>query len=228
MDFESITNTIGPILGLLASTVGSLFIALFGLLLQGGTFLLTILFYGVIILLISAFFVTRYILTGYAHSKIAEKFGDAGNFAWIPVFQQGFTMHLIHKITGKKRLVLFDKYAISNGTTAIWLWILVHYFGMSAIKLAVTDLAFVPVLGVIVLILGNLLTLIPLAAEALLGYAYIRDLLELFEDNKNKNITLAIIISIVDVLIGGGLARAILLMFYLKKEPVIAQINAEE
>jgi hypothetical protein len=209
-------------IGALGAALSTLLMTLMGLVVQGGAMLMMFSFYGIILLLVIAIAVAKYIITGYSHSKLAEKLGTDGAYAWIPVFQQGFTMHLIYQMTGKKRLVIFDKYVISNGGIAVMLWIFIHYFGISAIQLAAGQLAWVPVVGILMLTAGNLLLLIPLVAEGILEYAYVRDVLNMFSEDKNKNVILAVIIAVADVLIGGGLARAILFMFYLKKEPLSA------
>ncbi len=191
------------------------------IIIQGGTLLLTLLAYSAILLLFAAFTITRFVLSGYAHSEMAKKFGikESGN-AFIPVFQQGFQMHLIYKITGKKRLVIFDKYVISNGGIAFVLWVLLHYFGATAVQIATGELIFVPIVGAILMSLASLLTLVPMVAEGILAYAYTRDLLALLERDTKKINLWSIIVSVIDVLVGGGMARSILFMCYLKKKPL--------
>ena len=214
-------NDLGPILSMLISAFGSFFIALFGIAVQGGTFLFTIGIYGAVLVGVFAIFVARYILTGFAYSKMAEKFNlENRRLAWIPFFQQGIAMYLIYGMTGKKRLVLFDKYAISNGGVAIALWIGIEYLGMAAMKVAIEEVVWIPVVGVVVLLLSSFLALVPLVAAALLEYAYLRDLLNLFNEDEGKNKVIAVIVAIIDALIPLRLARTILLLCYLKKEPL--------
>ena len=215
-------------LGAVGAGLSTIFVTLLGLLVQGGTMLLTFAFYGVLILLVFAIAIAKYIICGYSHSKLAEKLGVNGSYAWIPVFQQGITMYTIYQMTGKKRLVIFDKYVISNGGIAVVLWIFIHYFGLEAIQLAAGQLAWVPIVGILMLTVGNLLLLVPLVAEGILEYAYVRDVLDLFDEDKNRNVILAVVVAAIDVLIGGGLARAILFMFYLKREPLSVPTASSE
>ena len=220
---EEINNIGGlsPEIGVFISGIGTFLIALFGMLIQGGTWVITFATYGAILVGIFAVISANYVFTGYVYSAMAKKLNvGCEGYAWIPVFQQGFAMYLIYQMTGKKRLVLFGKYVISNGGLAVALWIGVHYLGNAAVQVFVGQFAWVPVVGALVLALGNLLALIPVAAFTLLEYAYVRDLLNLFEADEKKNNVVAVIVAVVDALIPLGIAKTILLACYLKKEPL--------
>ena len=73
-----------------------------------------------------------------------------------------------------------------------------------------------PVVGSLSFILG----LVPAAACAVIEYVYLRDLLDIYKEDKKANNTAAIVVSVIDFVLVGDLIRTCYLYTLIKKQPL--------
>ena len=127
-------------------------------------------------------------------------------------------------MVGNKPFDLFDgKIKMQSRTMSFWCYVAIALFGSAIISAAVAILGFVPIVGQIIGLVSAILYLLPPVAVGMMQYAYIRDVLDMFKENRKSNRTAAIVISVLDSIATFGLARAIYLWTLLKTEPIAQQ-----
>ena len=105
-------------------------------------------------------------------------------------------------------------------------YILIALFGNMVVGVLITIFSIViPVLGS----LSTILALLPAAACAIIEYVYLRDVLDLFKEDKQANNTAAILVSVIDACLISNLVQSCYLLTVMKRQPLPQkEVIAEE
>ncbi len=199
----------------------------------GGTILLVCLITSIITAVISFIFqFIIYVLEAFPVYKLARKTGRKRAWlAWVPVFGSYFRLYVLADIAGDKELVFFGKFKLKNRPLSFWMYVGIDLFGSTLITAVIGVLQVLPVIGQIIGALSTLLYLVPAVAKAFIEYAYLRDLLNIFKEDKKANNTAAIVVTALDALATFGFARVVYLYTILKYNPIpekVMEVEAEE
>lgn len=199
----------------------------------GGTILLVGLITSIITAVISFIFqFIIYVLEAFPVYKLARKTGrKCAWLAWIPVFGSYFRLYVLADIAGDKELVFFGKFKLKNRPLSFWMYVGIDLFGSTLITAVIGILQVLPVIGQIIGALSTLLYLVPPVAKAFIEYAYLRDVLNIFKEDKKANNTASIVVTALDALATFGFARVVYLYTILKHDPIpekVMEVAAEE
>ncbi len=199
----------------------------------GGTILLVGLITSIITAVISFIFqFIIYVLEAFPVYKLARKTGRKRAWlAWVPVFGSYFRLYVLADIAGDKELVFFGKFKLKNRPLSFWMYVGIDLFGSTLITAVIGVLQVLPVIGQIIGALSTLLYLVPAVAKAFIEYAYLRDVLNIFKEDKKANNTAAIVVTALDALATFGFARVVYLYTILKYNPIpekVMEVEAEE
>ncbi len=138
--------------------------------------------------------------------------------SWIPFFNNYFRLFVISEIAGNKPFVPnLGKFKIENRKLSFLAYVLIKNFaGLIVAVISGVASMVIPIVGSISLVLG----LIPTAACAWIEYVYLRDLLDIFKEDKKSNNTTSIIITVIDALLPFDLIRTGYLYTLMKKQPL--------
>ncbi len=196
-----------------------------------------ILIFGIITVIVSAIisFIFKfiiYVLEAFPVYKLARKTGRKRAWlAWVPVFGSYFRLYVLADIAGDKELVFFGKFKLKNRPLSFWMYVGIDLFGSTLITAVIGVLQVLPVIGQIIGALSTLLNLVPAVAKAFIEYAYLRDVLNIFKEDKKANNTASIVVTALDALATLGFARVIYLYTILKYNPIpekVMEVEAEE
>lgn len=157
--------------------------------------------------------VALYIFRSIPVYKLAKKAGRKKAWlAWIPLFHSCFRTYVLADIAGEKPVSFFNgKITIKSRGMSFLAYLGILIFGNGLITTAIGILNMIPVFGQIAGSFTTLLYLVPSVATAFLEYAYLKDALDLFKENKKSNNTAAIVIVVLDNLVTLGFAQTIYL-----------------
>ena len=166
--------------------------------------------------------VAIYILYAIPTYNLAKKMNRKwAILAWMPIFKKYFRMYVFSDIAGDKDFTLFGgKIRTKSRHLTFWIYLAVHLFGNTLITAIIAVCNIVPGIGQVVGAMTSVLYLLPTVVCAFMEYAYLRDILDTFKANKKANSTTAIIISVIDALIWGDIAKTIYLYTLLKLDPL--------
>ncbi len=163
--------------------------------------------------------VVYYVLSSFPVYTLAKRNGyKYAWLAWSPIFHEYFLTFVLCEASGDKPFEPnLGKFRIENRKMSFLAFVLIKCFGGLVIGSIVTFLSFIiPGLGS----LSSILALVPAAACALIEYVYLRDLLDVYKEDKKSNSTTALIISVIDFILVGDLARTCYLYTLIKKKPL--------
>ena len=217
-EIEGITGSID---GTLDNAVGiaSSVMALFGL---AGT-AATVIFGLIMGILGILFWIAIHIFQTIPVYKLAKKtHRKSAWLAWLPLpffcLDELPRMFVVADIPGNKEAKILGKFKFSSRGVAFWVWVGIYFFGnilwdtVMYILTAVTGGA----LGILALPLS----FVPNVALAWMEYVFLRDVLNMFKEDKKSNNTVAIVCAIIDALIPYRFARAVCLYSIMKKQPL--------
>lgn len=195
------------------------------------TFLLPFIIPGILTLL---FFIAFYIAEAFPLYKMAKKVGRKNAWlVWIPIFSGYFSIYVMMDIARGKEVVFFsEKYTMKSRPKSYIIFVL----GSFAISTVLTML----ILGAYILtrILGNIMPFassmifflvlivaailfyIPAIALTIIRYVYLRDLLDVFKEDKKSNNIMAIVVTLLDRFVTCGIARVIILYTIMNLDPL--------
>lgn len=216
---EQSSGILGDIESILGSIAGIFSIASMGV--SAVVAIITAIFAGIIAI---AYFIFESIpvyslakRVGYKHAWLA----------WMPFFHDYCRIFVLCEAAGNKPFVAnIGKLKIENRKMSFLAHILIKYFGGTIITTIVSILSTIlPVVGS----LSVVLALVPAAACALIEYVYLRDLLDIYKEDKKANNTAAIVVSVIDFVLIGDLIRTCYLYTLMKKKPLpVTEIVIEE
>lgn len=168
------------------------------------------------------FSVLVYVLEAIPVFRLGWKMGRTSAWlAWIPVFGSYFRTYILCDIPGKKSVALLkDKLMIKSRAASFGIYLLILLGGNTLITLMITILGVIPVIGQIIAPLTTLLYLLPAVVCAYMEYIYLKDVLNLFKDNKKSNIIASIIVTLLDTFVTFGIARTVFLYTLWNREPI--------
>ena len=165
--------------------------------------------------------VAIYVLEALPIYRVAKKLGRSKAWlAWIPFFGSVFRLYVLCDAAGDKPVSFFGKVCFKSRTTSFLVYLAIVYFGTALLTVAISILSIIPIIGYLISMLGSILYLIPVVACAFFEYAYLKDVLDLFKADKKSNNTAAIVITVLDSLVTGGIARLIWLYTLWGKTPL--------
>ncbi|MBO5358880.1 MAG: hypothetical protein J6A78_06125 [Clostridia bacterium] len=207
---EQSSNMLGDIESILGSIAGIFSVASMGV--------------GAIVAIITAIVtglvaIALYIFQSIPVYSLAKKVGlKYAWLSWVPIFHDYFRLFVLCEIAGNKPFVpKLGKFKIENRKLSFLAYVLIKNFANLIVGI-ITTIAniFIPIVGSISLVLG----LIPTAACAWIEYVYLRDLLDIFKEDKKSNNTTSIIITVIDALLPFDLIRTGYLYTLMKKQPL--------
>lgn len=175
-------------------------------------------FFFIIIAIALVLSVVMYIFSALPLYKLAKKLNRPYAWlAWIPVAGIYFRSYVLCDLAGDKELVIIkDKIVIKNRTTSFLIYLGIVIFGTAIITTIASILMLIPIIGW----LSFILLYIPVVCAGFMDYAYLRDALDIFKEDKQSNNTTAIVVTLLDCLVTMGIARIVVLFTLLKHEPL--------
>ncbi len=172
--------------------------------------------------------VVIWILEAIPVYTLSKKMGRKNAWlAWIPFFGDEFRLWVLSDMAGDKPFTIYkEKYTIKNRNTSFWIYIAIKFLGGAVISAVVTAVsAIIPVIGTF----SFVLMLVPKFACGVMEYVYLRDVLNIFKENKKSNQTASFVVTLLDNIATLGFARIVYLYTLLKREPLpIKEIVIEE
>lgn len=199
-DIESILGSLAGIFGFASMGISAIF-AIFAAIIGG---VVAIVFY---------------ILHSIPVYSLAKKVGLKNAWlAWVPIFHDYFRLYVLCEIGGNKPFVPnIGKFKIESRKMSFLAHILIKYLGGTIITTIVSIInAFLPIIGSLSLVLG----LVPAVACAIIEYVYLRDVIDIFNEDKKANNTAAIIVTVIDGVLVGDFIRTCYLFTLMKKQPL--------
>ena len=214
---EEITDLIGES-GNALDSLSAIITAVAGLASLGiAGFLIMAAIIGIIVGLVVA--VVTWVLEAIPIFLLAKKVGrDNAWFAWVPIFGAEFRLWVLSYIAGDKPFTVYkEKYTIKNRAYSFWLYVAIKYFGAAVISSVVGVVsAIIPLIGSV----SAVLMLLPAVACAIIEYVYLRDVLDIFKENKEANKKASFFITLLDSFVTLGFARIVYLFTLLKCSPL--------
>ena len=143
--------------------------------------------------------------------------------SWMPFIGKYFSIYVLSDVPGKKPLHLTNKVIISDRLLSFWIYVGIKLFGPALITTFIFIVGLFPIIGQIIGSISAFLYLVPVAAAAWIEYAYITDVLNIFNLNHSSNRKTAIVIAILDAVVTFGFARAFYLYTIMNKEPLVVR-----
>ena len=164
-----------------------------------------------------------YILSAYPLYKLAKKLNRPYAWlAWIPIFSLYCRTYVLCDLAGDKELVIIpDKLVIKDRKMSFWIFVGISVLGGAIVGTISAFLSLIPIIGILLTIV---LAFVPMTCLGFMEYAYLRDVLDIFKENKQSNKTTSIIVTVLDKLVSSGIARIIVLFTLLKLEPVAQNV----
>lgn len=164
-----------------------------------------------------------YIIEAIALFKLAKNANcKYAWLAWIPLFGGYLRTYLISDIAGNKPFVFFDgKINFQKRINSFWIYLGLGIGG----GLITTIIAMIPLIG---LFLSPIVSLAFSAAIGIMNYVYLKDMLDVFRNDDEKNKTAALIVTLLDCLVTIGFARAIYLCTIMKLDPLYVEASDEQ
>ncbi len=177
-----------------------------------------LIFFTIVVLFCMILAFAMWILEAIPVYKLAKKTGRPMPWlAWIPVFGSYFRMYVIADIPGKKEVNVFNKWRVESRSNMFWIYAGIKFLGSFIISIIVSVCSFIiPVIGS----LSAVLYLLPMAATGIIEYIFFKELLDVFKSDQQANSVASIVVTILDKLVTGGLARTVYLYTLLKLEPI--------
>ncbi len=171
--------------------------------------------------------IVAYILYSIPVYSLAKKVGLKNAWlAWVPIFHDYFRLFVLSEIVGNKPFVPnIGKFKIESRKMSFLAHILIKYLGGTVISTVVAILsAILPIVGSFSIILG----LVPAVACAIIEYVYLRDVIDIFKEDKKSNNTAAIVVTVIDAILVGDFIRTCYLFTLMKKQPLpVSEIVVE-
>ena len=217
-EIEGITGSID---GTLDNAVGiaSSVMALFGL---AGTAATTIfaLIMGVLGIL---FWVVIHVLQTIPVYKLAKKTGRKNAWlAWLPLpifyLDELPRMFVVADIPGSKPAKILGKFKFESRSVAFWVWVGIYFFGNVLWDTVMYIISIIT--GGALSVLAIPLSFVPNVALAWMEYVFLRDVLNMFKEDKKANNTTAIVCAVIDALIPYRFARAVCLYSIMNRNPL--------
>lgn len=160
-----------------------------------------------------------YIFSAFPLYKLAKKLNRPYAWlAWIPICARYFRTYVLSDLADNKELVIIpEKIVIKDRKMSFWIYVGINVLGGMLVGLASSILSLIPVIGPILCIP---IALLPAVCLGFMDYAYLRDALDLFKEDKQSNKTTSIVVTVLDHFIAAGIARIIVLFTLLKHDPL--------
>lgn len=186
-------------------------------------FLIAALVAAIVSFVVSVIF---YVLEAVPVYAVAKKCGrKSALLAWVPIFGDHFRTYVIADIAADKPFTLFNgKLTFKSRKSVYWVRLLVSVFGtalVSAVTMLLQTVAsIVPVAGWTLALILTALPLLPSIFCAFVDYVFLRDVLDMYNQDEKANVTAASIVSVADYILPYRIARTFYLYTLIKKKPI--------
>jgi len=193
--------------------------AFFESLLQGFSIaspvLVPILFLCAILLVVLIYCLLFYLVYALPAFLYGKKIGSAASWiAWIPVFGYVAQSCFLCETCPDREFVLFGKFRIRKRRTSLLIYVLLS-FGVFAVIFASM---FLPSVGTLLMVVSFVPLQLASIVLSFMDYVYLRDALDRFDPDRERNRTTAIFVTLFDAVLTGGLIRTVWLCTLLKKD----------
>lgn len=176
------------------------------------------------------FSVLIYVLEAIPVFALAKKNGrKLAWLAWVPIFGSYFRLYVLTDIPGDKEFSVFNgKIKMKSRSMSFWCYLGIILFGGALVTAIVGILSLIPGIGPIIGSASSILGFVPAAVGGIMEYVYLRDVLDIYKPDKKKNMTAAIVVTVLDNLATLGFARVIYLYTIIKNKPISAETNDQQ
>ena len=163
-----------------------------------------------------------YVLEAIPVFRLGRKMGKwSAWLAWIPIFGSYFRTYALCDIPGNHPVhLLKDKLVIKSRAASFGIYLLILLGGNTIITLVITMIGVIPIIGQIIAPLSTLLYMLPAAVCTYFEYIYLKDVLDIFKENKKSNIITSIVITLLDTFVTFGFARTVFLYTLWNRSPL--------
>ncbi len=163
-----------------------------------------------------------YICSAFPLYKLAKKLNRPYAWlAWIPILGKYFRLYVLSDLAGDKELVVIpDKIVLKNRQMSFWIYVGIDVLGAAIVGTIIGIFSMIPVIGWIISMFAVILAFVPAVCLGFMDYAYLRDALDLFKEDKQSNKTTSIVVTLLDYLVTSGIAKIVVLFTLLKREPL--------
>ena len=191
---------------------------------SGGAAITGVVLTILIIVMIVAFVLSTvtYVLSAFPLYKLAKKLNRPYAWlAWIPVVGAYCRTYVLCDLAGDKELVIIpDKIVIKDRKMSFLIYLGIVILGSAIVGTIIGVLSLIPIIGWF----SYILLLAPIVCAGFMEYAYLRDVLDIFKEDKQSNNTTSIIVTALDCLVTCGIARIVILFTLLKREPIAQNV----
>ena len=159
-----------------------------------------------------------FVLEGIAFTKLAQrKPVKCLWIAWVPFYvEYSSKKYLMLQMSDEPDFRLFGgKMVFKNKMTPFWIY-LAGYCGCILISACSALLGWIPIVGLIVILLACAIVFPAIIVLAIIDYAYFRDFLHAFSPDRQANVTTAVLVTIGNFFTF-GIVRAIYIFCMVKK-----------
>ncbi len=163
--------------------------------------------------------IALYIFQSIPVYSLAKKVGlKYAWLSWVPIFHNYFRLFVLCEMAGNKPFVpKLGKFKLESRKLSFLAHIVIKYFaGLIVGIITAVASTVIPIVGS----LSAVLALVPTAACAWIEYVYLRDVLDIFKEDKKSNNTTSIVITVIDAILVGDLIRSCYLYTLMKKQPL--------
>lgn len=196
---------------------------------QEGVLAVFLIVFAIIVGVLLLCSIALYIFNAVVVTKLAKKADyKYGALVWIPFVQEIIIKWVLMDMAGDKPFSLFGgKITFKDRKISFYILLGISVVN-SILGVIIGVVSSIPVVGVILYLIGMIILYALTYASKLIDYVYLRDVGEIFKENKDGNRTVSIVVTVVDALITGTLARTIYLATMLKCQPVLNQNATNE
>ncbi len=191
---------------------------------SGGAAITGVVLTILIIVMIVAFVLSTivYVLSAFPLYKLAKKLDRPYAWlAWIPIVGTYFRTYVLCDLAGDKELVIIpDKIVIKDRKMSFLIYLGIVILGSAIVGTIIGILSLIPIIGWF----SYILAFAPIVCAGFMEYAYLRDVLDIFKEDKQSNKTTSIIVTVLDCLVTYGIARIVILFTLLKREPIAQNV----
>ena len=141
--------------------------------------------------------------------------------AWCPFFSATCCLFVLSKISGKEEFEFaYGRFHTKHNSLIILGYALMRHCGGAIITFLIGILNLIPGLGQILSLVASLLYLLPGVYMAIAEYVYLRDTLNVFKADQEKNRIHVFIVVVLDSLLTGGFASVVYLWSMIRLHPL--------
>lgn len=141
--------------------------------------------------------------------------------AWIPIFPGYFRWYVMMDTAGDKPFQIFrGKISYQDRVMVFWVRVFIVLFGSKLVSALGIVLGFIPYIGSLGSMLAGIVYLALNVISGMIGFVFLRDVLDLYRPDKKANRIVSIVIVALDTLVTGGFAETLWLYLTMRNQPL--------